>query len=437
MVGLTDPVPLFVLERDPAVAEFFRLITEKAQDAACAAGASWAKEHPSAHIQAYTIDGRLAEEQAAYDSVLYDTESGFKSESEAVRTISARLHWQIKAMSPQELSTHLQGTSGRVPYITLEAELQEQPPLPQFEPDEIAETLAEANSVEFSSLVTGIDRAQKVLPGSYLFVLWATRLTHSGCSAQIVRMTPFLTAHAAQKFATEAVNEWIAAGAQTEPMEIGYRPQIAARRVPIISYASVQYDSSRLRDSKQVTAIVLGPFPTAIVGFELVNAFSAPIESEALRQFFLAVNDDRYSRIDTTICYAQDHPRRDYWGLEQGVYWHDDHIGDIVPESRFTGEDDAAGLTPPSVPVPMRIRRREEADILGTSSVPAARQCSSWLKAQLNWNTGIYNENDRVEWFENTQVTRLQGNNPIRWTDVEPFPAIAESSSPENSDHGF
>jgi hypothetical protein len=407
---MTDAERLLAFERDPAVAEFFFLITEKAKDAAFAAGVRWVKEHPNADVMEYAIEGRLAEEEAAYDSVLSDATGGSKkSQSEAIRVISARLHTQIKAMSAQELSSHLSGTSARVPYTTLETELQEQPLLPQFSPGDIAETLADVNSAKFGPLVTGIDRAQKVLPGSYLFVLWTTRLTYAACCAQIVRMTPFLTSQAAQEFATASLNEWIAAGAQTEPTQPGYRPQISVRRVRIIDYASVQYESQSLRDSKQVTAIVLGPFPTAIVGFELIDAFSAPLESEALLQFFLAVNDDSYSRIETTICYAQDHPRRNFWG--QGVYWHDDHVGDTVPETRFTGGDDAAGLTPPSVPVPMRIVRRGESA----------------------------SEKEQFQWSE-SRLARLHGNGPIRWVDVEPSPATKESTSPgaiDERDHGF
>jgi hypothetical protein len=379
----------------------------------------------------------LAEEQAAYECVLFDAQNGSESASEAVREVSARLYWQIKAMSPQELSTHLRGTSGRVPYTTADTEIQEQPLLLEHDPGDLAERFAELNSAEFGPLMTGIDRAQKVLPGSYLFVLWTTRLTHYECCAQIARMTPFLTANAAQKFATDSLNEWLSAGAQAEPTEPGYRPQIAGHRVPIISYDSVQYNSQRWRNSTQVTAIVFGPFPTAIVGLELFDAFSAPVEAIALRNFFLAVSDDSYSRIETKICYAHDHPRRTYWGLTQGVQWRDEHIGDIVPDTRFSGPDSAAGLTPPSAAVPLRIVRRQEADVSGgggRTAQAAARGISGWIKAQIRWNTGRVSEQDHLEWFENTRVTRLQGNDPIRWADVEPAPAATESTSPEASD---
>ena len=59
---------------------------------------------------------------------------------------------------------------------------------------------------------------------------------------------------------------------------------------------------------------------------------------------------------------------------------------------------------------------------------------AGWIKAQIRWNTGRVSEQDHLEWFENTRVTRLQGNDPIRWADVEPAPAATESTSPEASD---
>ena len=432
---MTDPERLRAFERDPTVVEFFRLITAKARDAGFVAGVYWSKLKPNADRMTHIIEGELAEEEAAYGSVLNDAEDGSKSESEAVRLISARLHTQIKAMSPPELSNHLRGTSGRVPYTSVETELREQ--LPRFSPDDVAETLVEANSAEFGALVTGIQRVQEALPGSYLFVLWTTRLTNDSCCAQIVRMTPFLTIHSAQEWATASLNEWIAAGGQTEPAESGYRPQISVSRVPTVSYASVRYDSQRLRNSTQVTAIVLGPFPTAIVGFELINAFSAPVEREALRNFFLAVSDNSYSNIETSICYAKDDPRRDILAVRRGGQWCEHRLGDTLPENRSTMAGDSdPGLTPPSAVVPMRVITRREAHISPQSrqTAHAAQRFSAWLKAQIHWNTGRASENDQLAWFENTRITRLEGDETIRWTDVERVPATTESNSPEAND---
>jgi hypothetical protein len=52
---MTDRKQLRAFERDPAVAEFFRLVTDKAKNEANAAGGWWAKEHPNADVKEYVI----------------------------------------------------------------------------------------------------------------------------------------------------------------------------------------------------------------------------------------------------------------------------------------------------------------------------------------------------------------------------------------------
>jgi hypothetical protein len=157
---------------------------------------------------------------------------------------------------------------------------------------EVAEKLTAPGHQDIDAVTAGIERVQLVLPGSYLVVTWITRATSSGYLDAILYLSSFADPLAARQFASSALDLLIAAGAKPEPTAKACGPRLKQSGVPEIARVSARFGDDGKPEESHISAIVLGAFPSGIVGTELVDAFGNARENRALKSFFVFYGSD-------------------------------------------------------------------------------------------------------------------------------------------------
>jgi hypothetical protein len=151
----------------------------------------------------------------------------------------------------------------------------------------MAENLVSADYRDIDGITAGMERVSLGLPGSYLVVTWYTRVRSGGdCANMILCMSPFYGEVAARHFASLAIDHLARSGATPEPNNTAYGPRLRTLRVPEIVRASVRVIDDHSPIENYVSLIVLGRFPSNIIGAELVEMFGGGREKLALEDLF-------------------------------------------------------------------------------------------------------------------------------------------------------
>ncbi len=149
-----------------------------------------------------------------------------------------------------------------------------------------ASKLTGPDNQDIGTVAVGMDQGRRALVGKYLVTIWSTRVTANGNLDYIVDLTSTYEVADANHFAVNVLDMLLASESVAEPTVRGHGPHFETSTVSEIARFSLCVSAARGSDADHVTVVILGPFPSAIVGDELVELFGRPREREALRDLF-------------------------------------------------------------------------------------------------------------------------------------------------------